>query len=50
MPTADSLLRLNEDVRWAGFYHSISKAEEIIKSLPNDKDSYYTIEEIYHKF
>ena len=40
----------NEDVRWAQFYHVTEQAEKVLETLPQEKDSYYVIEQVYHKF
>jgi hypothetical protein len=43
-------ITFNEDVRWAQFYHVTEQAEKVLETLPQDKDSYYVIEKVYHKF
>jgi hypothetical protein len=40
----------NEDVRWAVFYHSEKEVMKALELLPQEKDNYYVIEEVYHKF
>jgi hypothetical protein len=46
----DDGIIFNEDVRWAKFYHSEDDARINLMQLPQDKDNYYSIEAVYHKF
>ena len=43
-------ITFNEDVRWAKFYHSEDDARTNLIQLPQEKDNYYSIEMVYHKF
>lgn len=40
----------NEDVRWAIFYSKEDDAQTNLMKLPQEKDNYYSIEVVYHKF
>lgn len=43
-------IAFSKDVQWAQFYHVTEQAEKVLETLPQEKDSYYVIEKVYHKF
>ncbi len=47
---AEKEIVFHQDVRWAKFMPSEREALQIINTLPQGENDYYSIEEVYHKF